>query len=135
MERAGRLIGKLKFAREAVSPEDLARSAWPLAVGKKIASHTVVISLVRTNLVVEVEDATWQRQLKTLERQIVRNLNDILGPGVVEGLDLRPMIAPRRAPQAAAASRSPAISNDEADLIADPSLRRAYKNSRKRTPA
>jgi hypothetical protein len=135
MERAGRLIGKLKFARQAVSPEDLARSAWAVAVGKKIASRTVVIALVRTNLVIEVEDGTWQRQLKTLESQIIRNLTEILGPGVVEGLDLRPMIAPRRAPQSAETVRNAPASSDEADRIADPSLRRAYKNSRKRTSA
>lgn len=135
MERAGRVIGRLKFPRQTVSPEDLARSAWPLAVGKKIASHTAVIALVRTNLVVEVEDATWQRQLKTLETQIVRNLRDVLGAGVVEGLDLRPMVAPRRGPQTAAAPRTAAAPNDEADLIADPSLRRVYKIARRRKPA
>jgi predicted nucleic acid-binding Zn ribbon protein len=135
MERAGRVLGKLKFSRQAVGPEDLARSAWLPAVGKKIASHATVVALVRRNLVVEVEDSTWQRQLKTLEAQIVRNLADILGAGIVEGLDLRPMIAPRRGPQNAGVARGSSVPADEADLIADPSLRRAYKISRKRTSA
>ena len=63
MERAGRVLGKLKLAKQSVSDEELARSAWPAAVGKKIALRTQAVTLVRTRLVVEVEDAVWQRQL------------------------------------------------------------------------
>ena len=40
MERAGQVLGKLKLAKQGVSDEELARSAWPAAVGKKIALRT-----------------------------------------------------------------------------------------------
>ena len=36
MERAGRLIGKLKIPKEVLEPEALACAAWPVAVGRKI---------------------------------------------------------------------------------------------------
>ena len=39
MERAGRLIAKWKKSGDCVSREDLARAAWQVAVGKKIADH------------------------------------------------------------------------------------------------
>ena len=43
MERAGRVLGKLKLAKQGVSDEELARSAWPVAVGKKIASSDACV--------------------------------------------------------------------------------------------
>lgn len=134
MERAGRLIGKLKIPRGAMSPEELARAAWPVAVGKKIAQHTNVVGLVRDCLVVEVEDAVWQRHLNSLRRQIIGNLIELLKPGVVvSDLDLRPMV-PRRGPQRAERP-SVSVSTDDADQIADPVLRRVYKIARKKASA
>ncbi len=135
MERAGALLGKIKLPRNAVTPEDMARAAWRAAVGNKIAAHTAVVSLVRTRLVIEASDATWQRQLNTLSGQIVRNLQSILGPGIVEDLDFRPAIAPRRGPQRSDAASNTSGIGDEADGIADLSLRRVYKISRKKATA
>ena len=66
MERAGRLIRKLKLSREINDPETRARAAWNLAAGKKIAEHTRATALVRDSLIVEVDDYLWQRQLATL---------------------------------------------------------------------
>jgi Protein of unknown function (DUF721). len=74
MERAGRVLGKLKLSDHGIGDEELARSAWPLAVGKRIASRTGHVSLVRSRLVVEVEDAIWQRQLFTLRGQILAKM-------------------------------------------------------------
>lgn len=135
MERAGALLGKIKLPRNAVTPEDMARAAWRAAVGDKIAAHTTVVALVRTRLVIEVSDAVWQRQLNTLSGQIVRNLQAILGPGVVDDLDFRPEIAPRRSPQRSETASNAAGISDEADAIADLSLRRVYKISRKKATA
>lgn len=117
--------------RGAVSAEDRARSAWPVAVGGRIAAHTRVAHLVRTTLVVEVEDPVWQRQLNTLATQIVDKLREVLGGGTVTDLDLRPML-PRRMPQRSATARP---STDEADGIADPVLQRLYRSSRKKASA
>ena len=136
MERAGRLISKLKIPKEVLEPEALACTAWPVAVGRKIAVHARVVRLVRSTLVVECEDSIWQNHLYTLSGQIVRNLQSILGPQVVTGLDFRPAV-PRRGPQSATAIRKEAApvvvaaSLDEADSIADPVFRHLYKASRK----
>jgi predicted nucleic acid-binding Zn ribbon protein len=132
MERAACLLGKIKLPRNAVAPEDMARAAWRSAVGEKIAAHTTVVGLVRTRLVVEVGDAIWQRQLNTLASQIVRNLQAIVGPGIIDDLDLRPAIAPRRAPQRSEAVSTVPASQDEADAISDRAMRRVYKISRKK---
>lgn len=138
MERAGRIIGKLKFPKDLVDPGDMARSAWPAAVGKKIAVKTRAVKLVRNTLVIECADAVWQRQLNTLSGQILRNLENLLGAGVVTDLDLRPM-TPRRGMQSASTVRPfelgvkpEAASSDEADHIQDPVFRLLYKQSRRR---
>jgi hypothetical protein len=125
MERAGRFVGKLKVTTD----EQLAQAAWPLAVGKKIASHTGTISLIRNRLVIEVEDAVWQRQLFTLRGQILARLEQVLGRFIVEELEFRVAI-PRRAPQ-----REERLSLDDADGIRDPVLRNLYKAARKRATA
>ena len=135
MERAGRLISKLKIPKEVLEPEALARTAWPVAVGRKIAAHARAVRLVRATLVIECEDSVWQNHLATLSYQIVRNLQSILGPKVVTGLDFRPAV-PRRGPQTALAARKEATPvaaarKDEADSIADPVFRHLYKQSRK----
>ena len=80
MERAARLIKNSKLSRQLLSDEDLARAVWPSVVGKAIAAHTSRIKLVRSTLVVEVEDAIWQQQLYRLTAQILdrlRKLTDI----------------------------------------------------------
>ena len=136
MERAGRLISKLKIPKEVLEPEALARTAWPVAVGRTFAVHARAVRLVRSTLVVECEDSVWQNHLYTLSAQIVRNMQSILGPQVVTGLDFRPMV-PRRGAQTAVAIRKEAVpvesvAVDEADSIADPVFRHLYKQSRKK---
>src|ERR1700730_4225741 len=94
MERARKLIRGLRLSGEVITPEQLACAAWPEAVGPKIASPTRPAKLVRTRLVVEVEDHTWQKQLFALTRQIIKNLDNTLGRGLVEDVEFR--IVPRR---------------------------------------
>jgi hypothetical protein len=128
MERAGRVLGKLKLAKQGVSDEELACSAWPAAIGKRIASRTHAIALVRARLVVEVEDAVWQRQLWALRGQILKNVEQVLGRKVVEEIEFKigiPKMKPARAEVLS-------TSNDEADLIRDPVFRLNYIAARKR---
>ena len=122
MERAGRLIGKLKLNVD--DPELRARAAWKVAAGKKIAEHTRATALVRGSLVVEVEDQIWQRQLKTLSQALVRNLEQALGEALVTDIDFRPMPR-RREPQRA----ERAIGRDD---VQDPVLDILYRQARKR---
>jgi hypothetical protein len=132
MERASSFIRKLKLSGDMITGEELARAAWPEAVGKRIAAHTRAAKLVRTRLVVEVEDVTWQRQLFSLSRDILFNLERALGRGLVDDLEFR--ILPRRREPVAARASVPGLF-DDADAIADPVLRDLYKLSRKKAQA
>ena len=122
MERAGRLIGKLKL--DVDDPELRARAAWRVAAGKKIAEHTRAVALVRGSLVVEVEDQIWQRQLKTLCGFLLHNLEKALGEALVTDIDFRPMpkrMEPKRAERARGSEE-----------VMDPVLNLLYRQSRKR---
>jgi len=120
MERAGRLIGKLKLSPDVADPETRARAAWAVAAGKKVAEHTRATLLVRDTLVVEVEDYIWQRQLASLEKYLIANLAKILGEPLVRKLDLRPMPR-RRMPQRAEAARP------NGERVNDPVLDLVYR--------
>jgi len=133
MERASKLIRGLRLSGDVISAEEVACAAWPDAVGKRVASHTRAVRLVRNRLVVEVEDATWQRQLFGLSRHILLNLQRSLGAGFVEDLEFR--VVPRRREPQRAHQAMPALFTDEADAIADPVMRGIYKASRKRAQA
>ena len=132
MERASKLIQSLRLPADAISCEEVVRAAWPLAVGKKIAAHTRPARMVRTRLIVEVEDAVWQRQLFTLSRHMLGNLEKSVGKGVVEDLEFR-IVPRRRGPQLASAP-VPAP-RDEAESITDPVLRSIYKAARRKAQA
>jgi predicted nucleic acid-binding Zn ribbon protein len=126
MHRAGQLIGKLKLSRDAEDAEARAIAAWRVAAGKKIAEHTRATAIVRTSLIVQVEDVVWQRQLNTLQHFLLRNLAEVLGEPLITEIDFRPM--PRRIePQRAAAARP--------GEIEDPVLNLLYRQSRNRNSA
>ena len=131
MERAGRVIGKLKLASHGVTDEQIAVSAWAAAVGKTIAPRSRALSLVRSRLVVEVEDKVWQRQLFTLQHQILSNLEKITGRRIADSLEFRVGV-PRRGP-ARAESAAPLF--DEANGIQNSTLRNIYVSARKRALA
>ena len=123
MDRAGRLIGKLNVMQDVADPEARAVAAWKVAAGKKIARHTKARKLVRSTLVVEVEDLVWQRQLATLSRILLGNLEKALGERLVNEIDFRPM--PARRPQERAES-----ARADKDRIEDPVLAMLYRRAR-----
>jgi predicted nucleic acid-binding Zn ribbon protein len=126
MERAGRLIGKMKLPRDLSDPETRVRAVWALAAGKKIARHTRATNLVRDSLIVEVEDCIWQKQLATLEHFFIKNLAQALGEKLVTKIDFRPM--PRRlAPQRAETARPVSV-----ETVDDPVLDLLYRQSKQR---
>jgi hypothetical protein len=133
MERASKLIRGLRLSGDAISADELAIAAWPEAVGKKVAAHTRAARMVRSRLVVEVEDATWQRQLFALSRQILGKLEESLGHGLVEDVEFR--VVPRRREPQRAQQAAPPLLADDADGIADPVMRGIYKASRKKAQA
>jgi hypothetical protein len=136
MERAGRLIAKLKSATANLGPEQLAAAAWPAAVGKRLAKKTAVLGLVRDRLVVQVEDIVWQKNLTGLRTQILHNLAELLGPAAPADIEFRIGI-PRRPPQreSAAALRQTRLFNDESGQFADPSFAMIYRMSRRKAGA
>ena len=138
MERAARLIRNNKLSKKLFADEDLARAAWPAAVGKAIAAHTSRLTLVRSTLVVEVEDAVWQKQLFTLRGQILKRFRRVTASDVVQDLEFR-IALKRRQPQRAETRLSPATetapSLDEADSIQDAVLKKIYRLSRKKATA
>ena len=127
MERAGRLIGKMKVSPGVTDPETRAQAAWPVAAGNKIAAKTRPTNLVRGTRVVEVEDIVWQRQLNTLRHFLLRNLHKELGETLVTEIDFRPM--PRKlAPQRAETARP-------IEGIQDPVLGMLFRQSQKKATA
>lgn len=136
MERVSKLIRKLRIPGDPISAEEVACAAWPQAVGKKIAAHTRAARMVRTKLIVEVEDQVWQRQLFALSGQILRNMANSVGGDMVEDIEFR-VVPMRRQPQRASRSNSTPLLDtaDEADQISDPVLRSIYKQARKKALA
>lgn len=134
MEQASRFLANLSD----LPAGDIVCAAWKRAVGKNIAGHSRAAKLVRETLVVEVEDWLWQRNLMGLSKQILRNLEKAVGPGLVTELEFR--IIPRRLGPKTAESSTRAFAlahvgqdrDDEAAGIADPGLRRIYRRKRDR---
>jgi len=138
MERIARLIKNSKISQGIFTDDDLARAIWPAAVGKAIAAHTGRVKMVRTTLLVEVEDATWQKQLYPLTSQILARVRKLTGTEAIQDVEFR-VALPRRQPQRAGASNGElgagARSTDESDEIHDAVLRRVYRMSRKKATA
>jgi hypothetical protein len=130
MERAGRSLSKLIHS-DKISTEELARAAWPVAVGKRLAAHAVAVGLVRDHLIVEVEDAIWQKQLFHLRHQILKRLRETIGDELIADVEFR-IAGQRRPPQVATKVSS---STDDANGIEDPIMRRLYRQSREKASA
>ena len=131
MERAAKVLGKMKLGKAGIYGDQIAIASWPMAVGKTIAKRTRAVSVYDGILLVEVADGLWEKNLKTLESQILGKLSRTVGVGKVRGLRFRIGVA-RREPQRE--ERIP-IGVDEADTIDDAIFRRIYINSRKRSTA
>ena len=136
MERAAKLLRQWKLASGCVTSDQVAIAAWSLAAGKKIASHSRAVSIVRGRLVVEVNDEIWQRQLRTVRGFILAKLEKDLGTPIVTDIEFR-VVPPRRGPaREERVVRGPLFEGgDEADRIADPFLAIVYKAQRKRSTA
>ena len=130
MLRAAKVLSKMKLAKAGVSSERLAVPSWAQTVGKTIARHTRAVGIFEGTLVVDVEDAVWEKNLRLLQPQIMDKLTAVLGPGKVRNIRFKIAI-PKRSPQ----REDNLNSGDEANSIQDPILRRIYIQSRKRATA
>lgn len=130
MQRTARLLSRTKLQNAKLSPEEFAAAVWPAAVGRRLAQRTGPVRLYGRKLVVDVEDAVWQRQLTTMSGQILTKLQLMSGPGMIEAVEFR-IGATRRGPQSASAAEGTcARIEDLADGIADPIFRQLYLASR-----
>ena len=96
MERAGRLIPKIK-GKAPLTEAELALAAWPAVIGRRLANRTKAVSFSGSRIVVEVEDALWQRNLEGLRGAILANFHKTLGETAPKSIEFRIGI-PRRPP-------------------------------------
>jgi len=138
MERVARVFAQNKHSREIVDDDEFVRALWPAIVGKTIARHTGRVRLVRSTLIVEVEDTIWQRQLHSLSRQIVDRLQKGMGTTAIQDVEFRigvPRMRPQRELSLSGSPQRATDLTDEAERIQDPVLKKVYRLSRKKATA
>ncbi|RNL60754.1 DUF721 domain-containing protein [Nocardioides marmoriginsengisoli] len=68
---------------------------WPAIVGKEVAEHVTPESYVEGRLVVRTDSTAWATQMKMLAANVVRRLNEELGDGTIEVIDVLGPHVPR----------------------------------------
>ena len=66
---------------------------WPEVVGRELAQHSEAVGVRQGVLLVVADDPAYGDRLQWEEREVVTRLSSLLGPGVVERLQVR--IRPR----------------------------------------
>ena len=101
LERAARLLRQIAPAGgDLEALESYACALWRGVVGKRISRHARAERLVRTRLIVGVDDAVWQRQLFTMRSLILSKLQAEAGNVLITEVEFR-VSPPRREPQRA----------------------------------
>ena len=127
-------MSRLRAASGTLTATQLASSAWPAAVGYRIASRTRVTSFEKGRMVVEAEDALWQKNLASLSPQILANLRKHLLESAPLEIEFR-VGARRRPPQREEPARGSGLFATEPSGIADPTLDYIYRLSRRKAGA
>jgi len=127
-------LSRLRAASGTLTATQLASSAWPAAVGYRIASRTRVTSFEKGRMVVEAEDALWQKNLASLSPQILANLRKHLLESAPLEIEFR-VGARRRPPQREEPARGSCLFATEPSGIADPTLDYIYRLSRRKAGA
>ncbi len=68
---------------------------WPAIVGRDVADHVTPESYADGRLVVRTDSTAWATQMKLLAATVVRRLNEELGEGTIEVIDIVGPQAPR----------------------------------------
>ncbi|WP_018298156.1 DciA family protein [Corynebacterium lubricantis] len=63
---------------------------WDELVGEKIAQHTTVEMVKESTLFISTDTTAWASQLKMMKPQILRNIADKIGAGVITDLHVYP---------------------------------------------
>jgi predicted nucleic acid-binding Zn ribbon protein len=128
MERAAKLLRQSKIAAACLTPEAMAHAGWRAVLGKRKSVLTQPGQLANGVLRVHVTDEIWLKQLSALRPQILKRITEVIGPGIVTGLEFRLMPA-RLGP------RQETLPVRGADAIEDPELSRIYQAKVKRATA
>jgi hypothetical protein len=78
------LKGSLGRSLAALSEEDRLAAAWPVACGKIMAEHGVIVGYAEGVIRVEVSDAAWLRQLLSMRGQLAAEMARIAKVRVTE---------------------------------------------------
>lgn len=68
---------------------------WPAIVGKEVADHVTPESFVDGRLVVRTDSTAWATQMKLLAAAVLQRLNEELGDGTIEVIDVLGPHVPR----------------------------------------
>jgi predicted nucleic acid-binding Zn ribbon protein len=68
---------------------------WPAIVGKEVAEHVTPESYAEGRLVVRTDSTAWATQMKLLAANVVGRLNEELGAGTIEVIDVLGPHVPR----------------------------------------
>lgn len=61
---------------------------WETVVGREVAQHVTPETYSEGRLVVRTDSTAWATQMKLLAADVVRRLNEVLGDGTVEVIDV-----------------------------------------------
>jgi predicted nucleic acid-binding Zn ribbon protein len=86
-ERDPRLVGE--SLGRLVGPVTVVFAAWREVAGPGVADHAKPITLRQGSLVVEVGEPIWRTQLTYLQADLVRRFAEVVGPGVVDRIEVR----------------------------------------------
>lgn len=81
-----RLLKSLRGGDRQATVSVFAR--WADLVGESVAAHVKPLKWDGATLVVEVEDPSWATQMRFLEADLLRRVNEVSGT-VVERLEIR----------------------------------------------
>lgn len=68
---------------------------WPAIVGREVAEHVTPESYAEGRLVVRTDSTAWATQMKLLAATVVRRLNEELGDGTIDVIDILGPQAPK----------------------------------------
>lgn len=73
------LRGTLGRSLQAMRPEDKLAAAWPVACGKAMAERGTVVGYVDGEVLIEVQEGAWLRQMMSMQGQLAGQMGRIAG--------------------------------------------------------
>jgi hypothetical protein len=78
------LKSTLGHSLRSMREEDRLAAAWPVACGKAMAARAIVVGYADGVIEVEVADATWLQQMRSMRGQLAQEMARIAGVRVSE---------------------------------------------------